>query len=110
MYSVRAILPASWMYSIMPSTMFRKRKRCKHVHYSGRRCATLIPPHDLFCRPHRSMSELLCVDCQAMLAAFPIRRSIPRPSASEESERNENTERESERKEDSRGSELGQGF
>lgn len=52
-----------------------RSKRCKHVHYSGRRCSALVDPkrQDQLCGLHR---DDLCKECEAMQRAFPIRGTV----------------------------------
>jgi hypothetical protein len=58
-----------------------KARRCKHSHLSGRRCEARIRKPQYFagaplwvCGPHRAGE---CDECDSMLRAFPIRKTVP---------------------------------
>lgn len=64
-------------------TRIKRVKRCRHLHYSGRRCALPVntvrrytsTDDPIYCTLHRGP----CMECQAMREAFPIRRDTEIP-------------------------------
>jgi hypothetical protein len=57
-----------------------KGHKCRHVHYSGRRCAVLVfEPKEKLCTVHRRTDgewTTKCDDCAAMKRAFPLRKEL----------------------------------
>jgi len=56
----------------------QRKKRCEHVHLSGRRCTEVIDPKKKLCKlhpdnvivTHKGTIYAVCADCSSMLQTF----------------------------------------
>lgn len=45
-------------------------KKCDHMHYSGRRCATPVSKGTEYCQVHGDPRRYHCAECDSMTAHF----------------------------------------